>query len=76
MKFYKELFGFKYTWKTKNKRKVKYQPGLLDLEGCETVGDSAILVPEKHVDAYNSFFRKYQHIISCRVFVVQDEVGI
>ena len=74
MKFYKELFGFKYTWKTKIKRKVKRLPGLLDREGCETVGDSAILVPENYAEEYNAFFRKYQDIISCRVFIVQDEV--
>ena len=76
MKFYKELFGFKYTWSTKNKTKVKYQTGLLDLEGCEAAGDSAILVPEEYIEEYNSFFRKYQDIISCRVFVIQDEVKI
>lgn len=76
MKFYKELFGFNYSWETKNQRKVKYQPGLLDYEGCETAGDSAILVPEEYVEEFNSFFRKYRNIISCRVFIVQEEVKL
>lgn len=76
IKFYKELFGFKYTWKTKNKKKVKYKSGLLDYEGCEAAGDSAILVPEEYAEEYISFFRRYQNIISCRVFRIQDEVKL
>ena len=76
MKFYKELFGFKYSWKTKNKRKSKFKAGLLDYEGCEAAGDSAILVPEKYVEEYNSFFRRYKDLVSCRVFKIQDEIKL
>lgn len=76
IKFYKELFGFRYAWKTKNNTKVKHKAGLLDYEGCEAAGDSAIIVPEQYVPVYNSFFKKYQNIISCRVFAIQREVEI
>ncbi|MGQ9720197.1 MAG: hypothetical protein ACUVXA_02615 [Candidatus Jordarchaeum sp.] len=76
IRFYKELFGFKYTWKTKSKKKVKYKSGLLDYEGCEAAGDSAILVPEEYAEEYSSFFRKYQNIIFCRVFRIVEEVEL
>jgi len=49
---------------------------LLDYEGCEAAGDSAIIVPEQYVPVYNSFFKKYQNIISCRVFAIQKEIEL
>ncbi|MHA1631631.1 MAG: hypothetical protein ACTSXC_02305 [Candidatus Freyarchaeota archaeon] len=75
VKFSKELFGYSYKWrKGKDKRTVmKYKSGLIDLDGCERAGDSAILVPDEHVEEFNSLFRKYNDVIRCRVFVVERE---
>ena len=52
---------------------MKYKSGLIDLDGCERAGDSAILVPDEHVKEFNSLFRKYNDVIRCRVFVVERE---
>ncbi|MBS7288062.1 MAG: hypothetical protein KIH01_04780 [Candidatus Freyarchaeota archaeon] len=74
VKFFKELFGYTYTWKNKNGETLRRQKlGLVDIYNCERAGDSAILVQDEHVKTFNSFFRKYQDIVKCRVFVVVEE---
>lgn len=77
VKFFKELFGYTYTWKNKEGKTLKRQKlGLVDFYGCDRAGDSAILVQDEHAKVFNAFFKKYKDIVKCRVFVVVEEENI
>jgi len=77
VKFFKELFGYAYTWKNKEGKTLKGQKlGLVDIYGCDRAGDSAILVRDEHAEVFNAFFKKYKDIVRCRVFLIVGEESI
>ncbi|MEM1657795.1 MAG: hypothetical protein QXK94_02025 [Candidatus Jordarchaeales archaeon] len=77
IKFFKELFGYTYTWRNKDGKVMKKEKkGLVETYDCERAGDSAILVRDEHAAIFNAFFRRYKDIVKCRVFVISGEEDI
>ena len=75
--FTKELFGYKYKWKTKDgDLKHSRKKGLMESEGCERLGESAILVPIMHKKRFDTLFKKYKNILKIRAFEINKEIPI
>lgn len=69
--FTKELYGYLYSWKTKDGFKQRKKAGLIDqCPGAEAVADSAILVPESCKHLFDDLFASYSDILKADVFEV------
>ncbi|MEM2141931.1 MAG: hypothetical protein QXQ81_01565 [Candidatus Thorarchaeota archaeon] len=72
--FTKELYGVRYSWKTKDGVRERNIPGIIDLcAGTEIVTDSAILVPDECRAALDALFERYRDVVYYRVFRVLGE---
>ncbi len=72
--FTKDLYGFKYSWKTKSGIKQRRKHGLIDDHvGSQAVADSTILVPVEHRPVFDLLFDKYKDILNVRIFKIANE---
>ena len=73
--FTKQLYGYKYKWKTTEGYKERRKPGLLDTcEDANRVNDSAILIPEVCYQECLDLFTEFQDVVQFRIFEVVEEV--
>lgn len=75
-RFNKELFGYKYSWETKDGAKTSQKKGLLQLYGASYIGDSVIGVRQEYAAHFDELFSIYSDVIGARKFLVEKEVNL